>query len=755
MMKKIILLVIIILIAGINSYAQLSFGGVPFSFLNKNTLKDSVPQKILPAVNIPQLLKEDSFESNSKTIPWRFGKDIDVDYNTFNSGKWETLKNGDRLWRLDVRSIYAYSLNFIFNNFFIPKGARLFIYNPSKTTVLGAFTENNNRDDRVFATTIIKGDEAILEYYEPANVKNKGIIQLSKIIHAYKDLRKEVKDFLGSGSCNININCPLGLSWQNEKRSVAMILQGNNTRICTGALINDVKQDGIPYFLTAKHCTDGETLNTWILMFNYESPDCTNIEGLINQTLQGAYLKASDLPSDFSLLRLYNIPPVKYNVFYSGWSAIDIATDSCVVIHHPSGDIKKISIEFDSIVSSDWDTGIPDSHWTVPKYAFGTTERGSSGSPIFNKDHRIIGQLHGGTASCSSITDDNFGKFAYSWDKGTTPDTRLKDWLDPDNTGIKAINGKDFNHAIYNLDIAAIIINTPLSGSICTSSINPKIIIQNYGQNPVSSVDIYYKLDNAAPVIYKWKGLLKYTNFTEVTLSNLTYSLGKHNLIFYTANPNDSTDLNRINDTLKISFTYIEGHKIIITLKTDFYSSETSWDLKDSLNNTILSNPLLAPNSITAISSCIPGGCYIFTVHDSYGDGMCSAASASDTGHVNITSNDSLISSINGCKFDSIATIKFCLKKPVVNPGLEIFKIFPNPGSGLLNIQYYAANNLPADCRIYNVIGQEVAKFHLPSKSDGNSIIDLRSLRFGIYFLSLTDYHGKKNKKIMITRKIE
>ena len=440
-MKKIILFLIFIILFIYKAESQISYGGKPYSFLKREALIENIPEKIMPVLNIRQLMYEDSLEAG-KLLPWRFGKDIDVNYNLDNSGFWQTLNNGDRLCRLSIKSKNAVSLNFIFNQFKLPEGATFFIYNENRTKVLGAFTEKNNRDDGVFATTIIRGETAILEYYEPVYARGKGIIQLSKVIHGYRDILKNTKSFNSSGTCNININCDEGLPWYNEKRSVAMILQSNNSRICTGAIINNVKQDGVPYFLTANHCTESETLSTWIFMFNYESPDCTNQDGITDQTLQGADLIATNIPSDFSLLELHDIPPLAYNVYYSGWSAVDEPNDSCVTIHHPSGDIKKISFEYDSIISSSWDSGEPGSHWTVPHWDKGTTERGSSGAPLFDKNHKIIGQLHGGNATCSTIADDNFGKFAYSWDKAPASGNQLKVWLDPENTGTKVLNGK-------------------------------------------------------------------------------------------------------------------------------------------------------------------------------------------------------------------------------------------------------------------------------------------------------------------------
>jgi len=217
---------------------------------------------ILPAVDTLKLLREDSIESQNKAVPFRFGTDIEVDLNPDNSGIWKSLPNGDKLWQLAIESKKAYSLNLIFSNYHLPYGTKLYIYNKEKTSILGAFTDKNNRDDLSFATTIIKGSYIILEYFEPAEINirkapvmptnYKEVLNISSIIHGYKNLFKIAKGFGGSGKCNININCPEGDNFQELKRAVAMIVTDKGKRICSGTLLNNAKADGTPYLLTAR-----------------------------------------------------------------------------------------------------------------------------------------------------------------------------------------------------------------------------------------------------------------------------------------------------------------------------------------------------------------------------------------------------------------------------------------------------------------------------------------------------------------------
>lgn len=426
-------------------YAQVSAGGEPPSF--QRALKGQIQSISMGYVDVEALLAEDSIQEQ-EGVPYRFGYSFDVDYNLENSGTWETLPDGSRLWRLEIVSSGAYSINLIYDNFRLPDGGQLFIYNEDRSMVLGAFTSQNNKPWSEFATGLVQGDACILEYYEPANVDFPGIISISNVVHGYKNLfnYKNVDEALGfgsSGSCNNNINCPEGAAWQDDKRAVAMILTSGGSRICTGSLINNTRQDQTPYFLTANHCLGGES--TWIFMFNYESPTCTNIDGPTWMTVSGSTLKANNSYSDFALLLLSTAPPDSYNVYFAGWSAVDTASSNQTCIHHPRGDIKKISFDYDPVTSTAYlgDTTTGDSHWRIGSWDDGTTEPGSSGSPLFDPAHHIIGQLHGGYASCTSITSDWYGKFSKSWNYGSSSSTRLKDWLDPTSTGLLILDGID------------------------------------------------------------------------------------------------------------------------------------------------------------------------------------------------------------------------------------------------------------------------------------------------------------------------
>ncbi|HEX2898032.1 MAG TPA: serine protease, partial [candidate division Zixibacteria bacterium] len=442
------LILLAVLIISPNVLSQISIGGEPVSFTK--SARGDVQSVTMPEVDVEAYMAEDL--RDGKDVPYRFGAPIDVHYDLDNSGTWETLADGTKLWRLKITSTGAYSLNLLYDEFWLPEGGRLFLYNAERSTVLGAFTSANNKDHREFATAPTKGDEVTLEYSQPAGVTETPIIKVSRVVHAYHNLFDgggigETYDFGDAGSCNNNVNCSVGDDWRDQIRSVAMILTSGGFRLCSGSMVNNVRRDGTPYFLTANHCLGGET--TWIFMWNYESPTCSNIDGPTFMTVQGSTLRATSTTSDFALLQLTEAPPDSYMVYFAGWSAENVTNDSSCGIHHPQGDIKKISFDYDFNQLTDYlGNGAGTTHIRIVAWNDGTTEPGSSGSPLFNKQKRVIGQLHGGFASCTSITSDWYGKFARSWTGGGTNSTSLMPWLDPDNTGVLELDGYDPNNAL-------------------------------------------------------------------------------------------------------------------------------------------------------------------------------------------------------------------------------------------------------------------------------------------------------------------
>ena len=163
-----------------------------------------------------------------------------------NSGLWETLANGDRIWRLGIISKGAVSLKLNFGEYEIPEGSRLFVYNKDTSITVGAFTSRNNSFSKNLSLSPISGEEIILEYDEPYNVSGLGELALGLVCHTYR--RPSISGtstdgtMSSSGSCEVDINCPEGANWQNHKHAVCKIYYMAEDSLyynCTGSLVNN------------------------------------------------------------------------------------------------------------------------------------------------------------------------------------------------------------------------------------------------------------------------------------------------------------------------------------------------------------------------------------------------------------------------------------------------------------------------------------------------------------------------------------
>ena len=439
--------------------AQLNQGGIPLSFSRSMVPDDQHLIMVTPPSK--DLLQQTLAQPD---VPYHFALNIPVDLGIGSSGNWETAPDGTRVWRLNVRSPGALALTLYFDLFRIPEGGKLFVYNPMRTRLLGAFTSLNNNNMSSFATALIQGDQLTLEYDTPDGLSLPEL-HISEIAYAYRgvpDYTSQKTGFGGSGKCEVNVNCSEGNNWQNQKRGVArlQIKRSNQQDVfCTGTLVNNTKNDGTPYLLTADHCgrySSPLDMSQWIFYFDYESMDCPNpANEPLSKSMTGASLishggNGGSTGSDFFLVLLNSAIPDTFNAYYNGWNR-DTASisPSGVGIHHPEGDIKKISTYTVPVQKALWIGDAVLSHWRVVWSAttngHGTTEPGSSGSPLFDEQGCLIGTLTGGESKCDTASlnkPDYYGMFSYHWDKnGSDPGSTLKYWLDPVNSGVASLKG--------------------------------------------------------------------------------------------------------------------------------------------------------------------------------------------------------------------------------------------------------------------------------------------------------------------------
>ncbi|MBR5983992.1 MAG: T9SS type A sorting domain-containing protein [Bacteroidales bacterium] len=488
-MKKTISIIALVLVVLLgfaqNKSKQMT---LPPSFMHKTSNEVIDHIKVYPP-SAEMIAAEDAEDEKNGTF-LKIARLLPVNTTIKNSGTWETLDNGQLIWRLRFSSERAKASALYFDKFDIPAGASVYVYSSDRKIIDGPYSRSDNPDGEEYMIGNIISNDITIEYVAPKNKSIDGIvscdnttpiINIGEYGYVYRDeggFERGVRaEFGSSQSCEVNVNCSVGNAWRIQQRGVARIYvrEGFDAGYCTGTLINNTSNDGTPYFLTANHCGPNATtanFGQWKFRFNYEASGCTNptSESSINYTDVTGCTKVAEGSnnggSDFYLIKLKNFTTEKaisVNAIYNGWDRSTTApTGGGAGIHHPAGDIKKISF-FTSTPSTETYyggssmTGASNAHWKINWVnsgdKTGVTEGGSSGSPIFNSAGRVFGTLSGGSATCSASSlyrYDLYGKMSFHWDNsanGTTDAYKLKHWLDPNNTGATTCNYLDPSNA--------------------------------------------------------------------------------------------------------------------------------------------------------------------------------------------------------------------------------------------------------------------------------------------------------------------
>lgn len=288
-----------------------------------------------------------------------------------------------------------------------------------------------------------------------------------------------IKSAEKSGNCNMDIVCvPTSgatqyPAWRETAQAVAVISTGGST-FCTGSLVNNTANDRKMLFVTAAHCSiTAANAASLVTYWNFQNSYCrvpgssasgAAGDGTLTQFNTGAVHKITNSASDFTLVEMSQPGNPAHNLYWAGWdkSAGDFTcTDAanCAAIHQPNTDEKRITFVRENTTTTSYNApAVPGNSthvhalWSATPPIFditgggstGTsgnppavTEPGSSGSPLYNAQHRFIGQLHGGPSSCGATggnLSDYYGRFNLSF----VPAASL---LDPVASGVTSIDG--------------------------------------------------------------------------------------------------------------------------------------------------------------------------------------------------------------------------------------------------------------------------------------------------------------------------
>lgn len=374
--------------------------------------------------------------------------------------QWQPTANGGWVASISVTSKGATGVRLALQVRRIPWDAVVRVYAQNSATafevtgtdVLATIHRNvdaqgDSDATRTYWTPPVDGEESTVEVeLGPGTPKDALAVTVPRLSHLYASPSDEKVDTAKIGqaaSCEVDVSCSSGYSQEsNATAKMSFVASDGGNYVCTGTLLNDRQGSGMPYFLSANHCISLQSeASTLITYWFYRSNSCNSntLNSGTKTVTGGATLLYASASTDTSFMRLNTAPPSGVN--FAGWdSTAPAAGTSLVGIHHPSGDLQKISTGslkgFRSCTALNTSTDSfscsnstqTSGNFVATQWSRGVTEAGSSGSGLYktvNGTNYLIGQLYGGSSSCSTQTaTDDYGRFdvAYS--------AALSRWLD-------------------------------------------------------------------------------------------------------------------------------------------------------------------------------------------------------------------------------------------------------------------------------------------------------------------------------------
>ena len=399
-----------------------------------------------------------------KDQPLQFAIPVQVNLAPEKDG-FTVRRGSETVWIMPVSSKGALSLNMILSPFDLPDGAYVFIYDHNHQVLRGAYTNESGSDTGTMPLLPVPGDRMILECHFPGKSIPSGAIGVKQVAHDFAGFfgLTDTKDtyFGRSGDCEVDIKCSTNTNYLRASRSAVRLLIAG-AELCTGVLVNNTGSDYKAYLLTAEHCiSDASQASNTIFVFNYQSPWCEGSDITNMHSLSGSLLRATNPDIDFTLVELNQFPSLVFKPYLSGWDVTTTVPSNTYTLHHPEGDVMKISIDDNQPVSASYPvTGyVENGFWRILRWDTGTTEHGSSGGPLFDQNGRLRGTLTGGAATCVSPANDYYAKLSRMFNITTITATHLRPWLDPTSSGATIANGRD--PYAYNLSKSDTLQNIP------------------------------------------------------------------------------------------------------------------------------------------------------------------------------------------------------------------------------------------------------------------------------------------------------
>ena len=301
-----------------------------------------------------------------------------------------------------------------------------------------------------------------------------------------------------------------------------------------------------------------------------------------------------------------------------------------------------------------------------------------------------------------------------------------------------------------------------------------EVSILNLGTTALTSADIKMMDGNNVISTTSWSGNLSTYGGEVVNLGPLSIA-GTTNITFEVVAAGDANaNNNTLTETLNVA-TVTTHDTITVQVQTDNYGNETYWAIVDDAgaikaqggnlfvgitgggNGVPAGSSGYANNSLNEEVVVLPKGCYEFVIVDAYGDGICCSFG---TGFYNVfagvtSTTPQLLA--NGGSFGAGETIPYEAAFPVNTKeviALNSVKVFPNPATTLVNIEFNLASTEDMEISISNALGQTVKNVNTGNLDAGvhNFSVNTSDLAAGMYFINFTDGQNVMTQRFVVAK---
>ena len=244
----------------------------------------------------------------------------------------------------------------------------------------------------------------------------------------------------------------------------------------------------------------------------------------------------------------------------------------------------------------------------------------------------------------------------------------------------------------------------------------PRIVIQNRGEQELTSLDITYGPRGGESNTYQWSGRLGFLEKETVVLPHHDWGQWSPENIFdvRVSAPNGGADEYAQNDAQFSHFSPapLYDDALIFRFRTNSTPYENRWELRDGEGKLVLSRTGFAPNQLHVDTLDLLPGCYELTLFDSDDDGISWWANNDGSGSFQIRIVGGTLWETLNPDFGKFARYAFrysnlvSAKQPPAP--VEAFDLYPNPASDRVTLRCELSAPTAVHYEVYDMLGARV-----------------------------------------------